>query len=276
MLLVLTAGCAGEEQAPGDTSLNTALLYFLNDQDHIVPVEMESGAVLTPEMALGYISGEKGRMTAESHGLIAPVSGEMEVVLSFEGMNAEASLIGFDPVNARQEEAVLGCISNTLLSAGAMQVSFTLSGEKVEAMPFGTDVSQPVREIVYIGEEASVNLASPLIMYYIDPDARCLVPIISYTTEKPTVEAVMRQFLYGPPPEHELTNGLPEGANLLSVSIEGTTATLNFSREFENIMEDAELEDLVILAIKKTCANIDGVEEIKLLVENGAYSSANI
>ena len=273
LLLACCTGCStiGNRELQAEQEGHAFIGYFLNANDYIVPVELSSNQAITPQLAMDALAGKNAGVMEqlEPLELLPPIQESVTYELSIEGQKATVNLNGFSPANGNREYATILCIADTLLDTKAVQeVCFTFYGKGLEQLPFGTDVSQPFTEIRYLSETASASkIASSINLYFIDADGGQHVPVTRYITDKPTLEEVMNQFIAGPEQGTNLVNGLPANVKVLGTKMENGTATIHFSSELDNLMEQPDREEAVKKAIALCCKNFPEVHTVIIMVE---------
>ena len=93
------------------------------------------------------------------------------------------------------------------------------------------------------------------------------MPIERSTLQKPDVSLAMAEYLKGPLQDWNLSNGLPVGTALLSITTQNDTVTVNFNKALENLTETPALEKKVFKAITFTCRQFEGVKRVVIQVE---------
>lgn len=75
------------------------------------------------------------------------------------------------------------------------------------------------------------------------------------------------------PDSYELRKAIPEGTKILSIKKEGTTAVVDFSKEYDKATgQDEETERVSIV---NTLTNISGVDKVRIMVEGKDITASN-
>lgn len=280
LILTLLAGCtskpnsgikekenAGENQDP---ALRKTTLYYVTQSGYIVPVARKIPWIDgVGNAALNYLRDtEENRQTLSALGLNPVLSDRASFTLEVKNGVATVSLSKLGVRNAKEEQAVVFCVVNTLLEIpGIEQVMVYANGKKADKLLYGTDVSAPFNKIMLTSEAQTVSGTKAPIsirMYFIDPDGQCIVPIERSTLQKPDVSLAITEYISGPLKGWNLTNGLPAGTEAISITQREDTVTINFNQAFDNLAETPALEKKVYRAILFTCRQFEGVKNVIL------------
>ena len=77
----------------------------------------------------------------------------------------------------------------------------------------------------------------------------------------------MLELLKGPKEDSGLAGCLPRGVGLISVKQKDGIVTINMSKEFKQVVDQADGGAAAVKALVLTCSQFDGVKEVKLQVE---------
>ncbi|MHB1315402.1 MAG: GerMN domain-containing protein [Christensenellales bacterium] len=283
LVFMSLAGCAnqtGQSAKDGqntekseDAALRKTTLYYITQSGYIVPVMRKIPWIDgIGNAALDYLRDtENNRQMLSALGLLPVLQETAEVSLSVKDGVATVSLAKLGVHNAREEQAVISCVVNTLLEIpGIEQVMVYANGKKAATLLYGTDVSGPFHKIMLTSEPEAISgskAAVSLRMYFIDPDGECIVPIERSILQKPDVSLAVAEYVSGPLQGYNLSNGLPAQTQIISVVTQGGVVTVNFNKAFENLAETPALEKKVCKAISFTCRQFEGVKKVIIQVE---------
>jgi germination protein M len=138
-------------------------------------------------------------------------------------------------------------------------------------LPCGTDISSAFGtfDLNVSGtlEADDVANASKLVLYYENAAETAIVPVTKYVGGTADAFAAMNELLKGPG-DGGLKNLFPEGTELLGVDVDDAgIATVNFSKEYTEISEDAEKEDRLSRCIIHTLMQFDNIDVVRILVD---------
>lgn len=281
MCIMLMSGCADTtalvdtEELP-EGALRDTVLYYETDAGYIIPVmkqiPWEEGIGVA---ALSYLVDSAANSEEIRRCGLKPVVPEgttFELKIG-EGKKATLNVKNLPNFDDEYKERVfLKSVVNTLTEFESIEsVSIRFDGKKVEKMPNGTPVSDNMTsfELNPIDEDLSTSAADGMnAMTVYVPDKNCLynIPMTQYTSENADFEDAMRVFCERCT---SMNNGLPPDTQVLSATVTGNTAAVNFSEEFSEILTTTEgVPDAIYNAIYLTACEFGDISELKLFVES--------
>jgi spore germination protein GerM len=122
------------------------------------------------------------------------------------------------------------------------------------------------------GQEQKIELVT---LYFSDKQAMSLVPEERQVVldKGPVEEAVVRELIAGTR-NPELNNTIPEGTELLSISIKDGTALVDFSKEFQlKHSKGSAGESMTIYSVVNSLAELKGIDKVQFLLEGQKHES---
>ncbi len=118
-------------------------------------------------------------------------------------------------------------------------------------------------------EEEGKKETVEIILYFVDKEGQSLIPEARTVPATQTLpEVALKELIKGPKDQENKISPIPEGTNLLSLSIQNNQAEVNFSREFkEKYPLGSAAENFLIYSIVNTLTEFPEVEETRFLVE---------
>jgi len=157
------------------------------------------------------------------------------------------------------------------------QVQLRFDGKTKSKLPNGTSVAEPLGTMPLNTEPLPVNASEDmqyaLTLYYPNRQASLNIPVTRCVAREPDFDLAMRELLNGPQ-DAALLNCFPEGTKVLSTSLENDIATVNLSREFEQLANNPDLEQAAIQTMQLTARHFGAVAQLQVQVEGEAYQGA--
>ena len=94
-----------------------------------------------------------------------------------------------------------------------------------------------------------------------------MVPITRTVFSNEDIDTAVLELLKGPREDSGLAACIPKGVGLISVKQSDGVVTINMSKEFQKVMEQADGGAAAVKALVLTCSQFEGVKEVKLQVE---------
>jgi germination protein M len=265
-----------------DNTRNT-LVYYQDEMGYLVPVmrqiEWEEG--IAKAAIKQTINTEANSSSLNAMGLKALLTSDSEVQgLSInEGtaiIDLNESAMTFD--SAIDEYNMIYGVSAMLLDFEAInEVEFWFGGQKIERLPWGTDITLPVSNthINYESADAGSEGAAVTVFYHSATAQQFdyLVPITRVTDSvAASLELSLDELLKGPKDDH-LENVFPEGTQLIGVDMQNGIAYVNLSKEFNQLSELPFSESIALKSIVLTAQEFPGISSVEILVEGKSYKT---
>lgn len=282
--LLLCAGCGKDTEetqaqpVAADASMRNTVLYYEDENELLVPVmkpiAWEEGI---GKAALSHLTcTPENLQSAASLGLEPVLDADTQFELRIENGLAKVNLKGLDAFeSAQQEQNAIAAVVNTLCEFPAIeQVQVLIEGKEGVQMKQGTDLSLPFGRMDLNVEAAgmlSESIENKVTLYFASSDGRCNVPVTRHLYDEPDLYQAVLELIKGPGDLTALQNCFPAGTELLDAEIKDGVATVNLSREFEQIREHEELQQRALETIRLTCQEFEGVEEVRVEVKGREF-----
>lgn len=98
-----------------------------------------------------------------------------------------------------------------------------------------------------------------------------LVPVTRVVYGEPDINTAVLELLKGPKPDSGLKQALPEKCSLIDVTLKDGVAIVNLSKEFEQVVSQADGGKHALRAMQLTCRRFPGVERVEFQVDGKPY-----
>lgn len=295
LVLMVSAGCSSQkpidleepvEQVPTAAELQASLedgastrevtLYYKDLMGYLVPVNCEIPweEGIAKATLKQMISSEENDLKAARLGLLTALPEGLEVDMDIIGQLAKVSLSTecMQCVDAEEENAMVCAIVSALTEFDSIsEVQILVAGEQVDQLTFGTDVSAPLTRADLNLESVSADVdtagAGTVQVFFESEASGCMVPITRTVFSNEDIDTAVLELLKGPREDSGLAACIPKGVGLISVKQSDGVVTINMSKEFQKVMEQADGGAAAVKALVLTCSQFEGVKEVKLQVE---------
>ena len=295
LVLMVSAGCSSQkpidleepvEQVPTAAELQASLedgastrevtLYYKDLMGYLVPVNCEIPweEGIAKATLKQMISSEENDLQAARLGLLTALPEGLEVDMDIIGQLAKVSLSTecMQCVDAEEENAMVCAIVSALTEFDSIsEVQILVAGEQVDQLTFGTDVSAPLTRADLNLESVSADVdtagAGTVQVFFESEVSGCMVPITRTVFSNEDIDTAVLELLKGPREDSGLAACIPKGVGLISVKQSDGVVTINLSKEFQKVMEQADGGAAAVKALVLTCSQFEGVKEVKLQVE---------
>ena len=295
LVLMVSAGCSSQkpidleepvEQVPTAAELQASLedgastrevtLYYKDLMGYLVPVNCEIPweEGIAKATLKQMISSEENDLQAARLGLLTALPEGLEVDMDIIGQLAKVSLSTecMQCVDAEEENAMVCAIVSALTEFDSIsEVQILVAGEQVDHLTFGTDVSAPLTRADLNLESVSADVdtagAGTVQVFFESEASGCMVPITRTVFSNEDIDTAVLELLKGPREDSGLAACIPKGVGLISVKQSDGVVTINMSKEFQKVMEQADGGAAAVKALVLTCSQFEGVKEVKLQVE---------
>lgn len=165
---------------------------------------------------------------------------------------------------------MVDAITNALTCFSTVdEVTLEFDGQKRSKLTYGTDVSG-----VFTG--GNLNLESVetfsedaglVQLYFPSQTGRLLVPVTRAVFSDADPTTAVLELAKGPQDDSGLERALPENCGVKSVTMKDGVVTVNFSKEFKQVMESSDGGQQAVRAILFTCSQFPGVKKVEVQVE---------
>ena len=277
------------EQAPAgvqtaaepDIPMQQTTLYYRDGSGYLVPVtlsvpQQEGIAKATLALMTGGIVND---MEAASLGLltVAPMGTTYDLDISGGRARVDLSREALNVLDAEQESAMVSAIVETLTTFDTVDtVEFLVGGQKRSKLTFGTDVSGVFTggslNMESVPAGADISGTETVMLYFPSESGRMLVPVTRVVYGEADINTAVFELIKGPKADSGLQNAVPENTALIDVSMKDGVAIVNLSKEFEQIVSQADGGKHALRAIQLTCSRFPGVESVQFQVEGKPYT----
>ena len=257
----------------------TTVVYYEDGDGYLVPVQREiarQDGIAKATLGL-MVQSARNDMDAARLGLtpVVPEGTTFDLDISQGHARVDMSHQAMETADRAQEENMRTAIVWALTEFDTVKdVSFLVDGQKRSALTHGTDISGSYTRVGLNQEEPAQETfagAQEIQMYFPAQDGRLLVPVSRTIYGSDDVATAVFEFLRGPKTDSGLETPLPEGVQLLGVSVSGGTVTIDFSSEFVKIAEQSDGGVQAIRALMLTCTRYPGIRKVKILVVGEPY-----
>lgn len=265
--------------------MRNTLVYYQDKSGYLVPVmrqiEWEEG--IAKAAIKQTINTEANSEPLNAMGLKAllPNGAEIQGLSINEGL----AIIDFNEMAMELESAIdeynmIYGISAMLLEFEAIdQVEFWFGGQKLERLPWGTDLTMPVSSthVNYEAAEAGTDGAAVTVFYHSASAEQFdyLVPVTRVTDNAASsLELSIKELIKGPK-DTQLENVFPEGTELIGVDMQNGVAYVNLTKEFNQLSELPFSESIALKSILLTAQEFPGISSVEILVEGKNYKTGD-
>lgn len=259
--------------------MQQTVVYYEDGDGYLVPVQREverQDGIAKATLEL-MVSSARNDMDAARLGLSPVVPEGTTFDLDISGGHARVDL-GKEALSAStrdEEENMRTAIVWALTEFDTVQdVSFLVDGQARETLTNGAEISGTYTRTGLNAEDAVQETfagASEVQMYFPAQDGRLLVPVSRTVYSDDDVATAVFEFLRGPKTDSGLETPIPEGVQLLGVSVDGGEVTINFSSDFTKIAEQNDGGIQAMRALMMTCTRYPGIKKVKILVDGQPY-----
>jgi germination protein M len=270
---------SNEAEEPG---YRRTVLYYEDDNGYVIPVMKKIKSVVEIGKAAVQELKQSAAGSIKASGLYAilPNNTKIELGISNKVATLNLSKGALNANNALEETNKVVAIVNTLTEFPSIEkVQFLIDGKKVNKLKFGTDISKAIGRYVLNPESADPDMdiksAVKLTLYFSDKENTHIVPVTRYFEGKAGVAEAVKGLLEGPKDAAFLQRSFPEDTKLLEAKLDDKNAVnLNFSKEFNKLMETPQMEKDAIKTLYLTCFEFDSVSDVNILVEGKPYEGS--
>lgn len=155
------------------------------------------------------------------------------------------------------------------------QVELLFDGQKRSKLTYGTDVSSAfAQDVVNLESVETFGEESNLVqLYFPSQTGRLLVPVTRAVFSDADPTTAMVELAKGPKSDSGLERALPQDCGIRNVTMKDGVVTVDFSKEFQQAMEQSDGGKQTVRAILFTCSQFPGVKKVQVLVEGQPLSS---
>lgn len=256
-------------------------LYYRDGSGYLVPVTMDvpmQDGIAKATLSL-MTASPLNDMEAAALGLttIAPAGTTYDLDISGGRARVDMSSEVLSVADAEQESAMVSAVVQTLMGFDTVDsVEFLVGGQKRSKLTYGTDISGVFNGIDLNMEsvDASADLsgAETVMLYFPSESGRMLVPVTRVVYGEADINTAVFELLKGPKADSGLQSALPDNCALIDVSMKDSTAIVNLSKDFEQVLSGSDGGRHALRAIQLTCNRFPGVEKVEFQVEGKPFT----
>ncbi len=255
-------------------------VFYEDGEGYLVPVTRQiakTDGIAKATLAL-MVKSSQNDMEAARLGLrtVVPENTTFQIDIQNGKARVDISKEALDCASAEQEALMVGAITNAMTHFSTVdQVELLFDGQKRSKLTYGTDVSD-------VFAQSTVNLESVETMtddshlvqlYFPSETGRLLVPVTRAVFSDADPTTAMVELAKGPQSDSGLERALPENCGIRSVTMKDGVVTVDFTKEFQQTMQQSDGGKQTVRAILFTCSQFPGVKKVQLLVEGQPLSS---
>lgn len=267
-------------QQTEEINMRQTVLYYQDESGYLIPV-MEKVAWeegIGKAALLKMMSTEENIKFSREFGLIPVIPDGTEITLNIKDGLAKVNVnkTTLNCKDAVAESNMVSSIVNTLTEFPAVQkVQILLDGNSKKKLKYGTMIDKTFSKldvnVETVADESIIKNASKIILYFENNGGNYLIPVTRLIENKATLDLAIQELLKGPREGAKLITNIPVGSKLLDVELKDGIATVNFSKEFNVLIQNQGNERMAIKSILLTCKQFPDVKEVKIKVEGKDY-----
>lgn len=258
------------------------VVYYQDGNGYLVPVlcsmPYEDGIAKATLMRM--VQSGENDLRAARLGLrtVLPENVKIDLDIADGAARIDLSKEALELPDAVSESNMVTAIVQTLTEFQTVKtVEFLFDGQKRETLPHGTDVSGTFTRGRINLEQAdaptsAMGHAEPVTLYFPGESASAVVPVTRMVYSTADLETAVLEMTKGPRSD-ALDEAVPEGCALIDVKVEDGIAKLNFTKEFMQIVHNADGGYLALKALAVTCTQFDGVDGVEIYVEGEKWDA---
>ena len=263
------------------SSTRTTTVYYKDAAGYLVPVMKTipwADGIAKATLAM-MVGSEENAAEAASLGLetVIPDGTQVDIDISAEKIATVSLSPNADTwASALDESNMVSAVVCALTEFSSVdEVQLLINGHSVPTLKNGTNISAPISRndinLESLTEEISVTGVNKIELYFESLQSGAMVPVTRMVFSNDDIETAILELLKGPKPNSGLSATLPNDAALISVTKNGGIVTINFTEEFINVANEIDGGRNAIKSLMLTCAQFDGVEDVKLQVNGKAW-----
>ena len=257
-----------------DVETVSTVVFYEDGDGYLVPVTRQiekTDGIAKATLSL-MVKDSVNDMQAARLGLrtVIPEGTTFEIDISNGRANVNVSKEALNCTSAAEEALMVDAITNTMACfATVEEVTLEFDGQKRSKLTYGTDVSG-----VFAGGTLNMETVETLAgstgsiqLYFPSQTGRMLVPITRTVFSTPDISTAVLELAKGPRDDSGLERALPEDCGIKGVTMKDGVVSINFSKEFQQTLQNSDGGNQAIRAILFTCSQFPGVKKVEVLVE---------
>ena len=252
----------------------STVVFYEDGDGYLVPVtrQIEKTDGIARATLNLMVKDSANDMQAARLGLrtVIPEGTTFEIDIADGRANVNVSKEALTCASAAEEALMVDAITNTMACFSSVdEVTLEFDGQKRSRLTYGTDVSG-----VFSGGKLNLESvetfskdAGLVQLYFPSQTGRMLVPVTRTVFSTADVATAVLELAKGPKDDSGLERALPADCGVKNVTMKDGVVSINFSREFKEVMENSDGGEQAIRAILFTCSQFPGVKKVEVLVE---------
>jgi germination protein M len=296
IIVLITAGCGKkdkEEVNPEDIPpisdetdelIRETIVYYEDDAGYLVPIMrkipwVEGIAKYTLRTMMDTPEQQEDLLLMGLRPLLPPDTEILGMSIAAGVAKLDLNEAVLDCEDATEESNMIQGIVLTLADFSTIdKVQFMFNGKILDEMPHGTVVKDPIGPTdvnLEMAEDTTAHGATVKVFFQSTSSTLYdyLIPVTRVTSsENSSLETTINELLKGPMDTDNMTIDIPPDTKLLGIQMDDGVTYINFSKEFKNVANSEDSEEMVLKAIKLSAMQHPEVEDVEILVEGKTYS----
>lgn len=296
IIVLITAGCGKkdkEEVNPEDIPpisdetdelIRETIVYYEDDAGYLVPIMrkipwVEGIAKYTLRTMMDTPEQQEDLLLMGLRPLLPPDTEILGMSIAAGVAKLDLNEAVLDCEDATEESNMIQGIVLTLADFSTIdKVQFMFNGKILDEMPHGTVVKDPIGPTdvnLEMAEDTTAHGATVKVYFQSTSSTLYdyLIPVTRVTSsENSSLETTINELLKGPMDTDNMTIDIPPDTKLLGIQMDDGVTYINFSKEFKNVANSEDSEEMVLKAIKLSAMQHPEVEDVEILVEGKTYS----
>lgn len=275
-----TATAPGTEGAQAAQNTVNAVAYFQDNNGYLVPVMRaipNQPGIAKATLAM-MVQNPANDMAAARLGLrtVLPEGTTIDLDIADSVARIDLSAQANALPDAASEANMINAVVQTLTEYPTVKsVRFLFGGQAIEKLKHGTSVSGDfTRGMLNLESSASgiqPSEARTVTLYFPGETGSLIVPVTRMVYGAADLDTAVLELTKGPSAMSPLSGALPAGCGLIGVENSSGAVTVNFTKEFIALAEQADGGRQALKALALTCAQFDGVKSVQIQVEGEPY-----
>ncbi len=271
--------------AEATVPMQATTLYDRDGGGYLVPVTMQvpqQQGFAKATLSL-MTSNPLNDMEAASLGLltVAPAGTTFDLNIVDGHARVDMSSEALSAADAEQESLMVSAIVETLTTFDTVDsVEFLVGGQKRSKLTHGTSVAGVFAgggvNLESVSAGADVSGAETVMLYFPSESGRMLVPVTRVVYGEADINTAVLELLKGPKPDSGLSKAVPKDCGLIDVSVKDGVAIINLSKEFEEVVSQADGGKYALRALQLTSSRFPGVNRVEFQVEGKPFTIENV
>ena len=265
--------------AQPDVEMQTITCWYEDGDGYLVPVTREiprQDGIAKATLSL-MVESSQNDLAAARLGLtnVIPEGTTFEIDIADGHARIDMSSEALNCASAEEELLMVGGTAAALCCFDTVDdVTFLFDGQKRSQLTHGTDVSG-VFSIDNVNVESisvsSDSYAGQVQLYFPSASGRMLVPVTRTVFSTADLSTALLELAKGPQKDSGLDRPLPEDCGVRAVSLKDGLVTIDFTKEFASVANQADGGLQAVRAIMFTAGQFPGVKEVRITVEGKPF-----